>query len=379
MSRKVLLLSEGVLRDPATGGFYPGILEALKRMRQGNHILLVSNHSRPVWLTPDMPYIQFYGTASRQSGDIVAKIIADNKSKNIVKSEIIVLGAADADMQMASNATTLLVRPTWAKLEANMAKYGVEWKDPSTLPALIDYLDDTGPWFFVSPDPFLDIYCLTSAGTKYESNADYEKLANRMRWCLKDGQKELNSGLTLHLLSSIYATAGFSDAKRWGFYPSSNSSNDLSETMAEFTRHAGHLFKRRVKEPLFIRHKASVKRHLVGGDRMDATSQVTTIHLNPYYKGKLKGETVVVLDDFLTYGLSFGVAAAFLKKAGAKKVIGVAMGKFGGVARRYQIEIEGDPYAPVTIFKQGVSTALVGVSDPSVKLKMVKKFKSKIE
>jgi hypothetical protein len=111
MSRKVLLLFEGVLRDPATGGFYPGILEALKMMRQGNHILLVSNHSRPAWLTPDMPFIQYYGTASRQSGDIVAKIIADNKSKNIVKSEIIVLGAADADMQMASKALTPL--HTW--------------------------------------------------------------------------------------------------------------------------------------------------------------------------------------------------------------------------------------------------------------------------
>jgi hypothetical protein len=378
MSRKVLLLSEGVLRNPATGGFYPGILEALKMMRQGNHILLVSNHGRPTWLTSDMAYIQYYGTASRQSGDLVENIISDNKSKNIVKSEIIVIGAADADMQMASNSNTLLIRPAWAKLEANMAKYGVEWKDPSTLPALVDYLDDTGPWFFVSPDTFLNIYCLTSAGTKYETDADYEKLANRMRWCLKDGQVELKSGLTLHLLSSIYATSGFSEAKRWGFYPSSNSANDLSEVMAEFTRHAGHLFKRRVKEPLFIRHKPSVKRHLAGGNRTDATSQVTTLHLNPYYKGKLKGEMVVVLDDFLTYGLSFGVAAAFLKKAGAKKVIGIAMGKFGGVAQRYQIEIEGDPFSPAHTFQQGSSIALTGTSDKTVKLKVVKKFKSRI-
>lgn len=372
----MLLLSEGVIRDVTTRTFYPGILEALKLIHKSNHVLLVSNHAKPAWLTPEMNYIQYYRTTARQNGDVVPRIIADNKDKQIVKSEIIVLGVADADMHMASNSQTLLIRAAWAKLEANMAKYGVEWLDPATLPALVDYLDDTGPWFFTSPAPFLDIYCLTSAGTKYESDKAYERLATMMRWCLKDGQLALKSGLTLHLLSSIYATAGFSDATKWGFYPSSGSGNDMSEIMSDFTKQAGHIFKKRVTQPLFIRHKASLKRHLGGSDRTDATTQVTTIHLNPHYEGKLKGHVVVVLDDFLTYGLSFGVAAAFLKKAGARKVIGVAMGKFGNRGNRYDIEILSDPFKPITKFRQGAVTSLSGTTDATVKLKMLKKFKS---
>lgn len=104
----------------------------------------------------------------------------------------------------------------------------------------------------------------------------------------------------------------------------------------------------KVGEPLFIRHTPSIKRSAGGaGDREDPTDQIRSLHLNPFYKGKLGNRHVVVIDDCTTYGVSFAVSAAFLKKAGAKQVTCVALGKFGNRLRHQAITIDSNPYAPV--------------------------------
>jgi hypothetical protein len=77
--------------------------------------------------------------------------------------------------------------------------------------------------------------------------------------------------------------------------------------------------------------------------------------VNPFYKGKIIGRHVVVLDDCTTYGVSFGVAAAFLRKAGAAKVSCVALGKFGDQVRYYEIEIDDDPYGPISKGRYAIS------------------------
>lgn len=74
-----------------------------------------------------------------------------------------------------------------------------------------------------------------------------------------------------------------------------------------------------------------------------------TLHLNPFYreKGRLVGKHVITIDDFTTHGVSFDVAAALLRKAGAASMTGVAVGKFGNQLTHYDIEINSDPYAPI--------------------------------
>ena len=56
---------------------------------------------------------------------------------------------------------------------------------------------------------------------------------------------------------------------------------------------------------------------------------------------------MIVIDDCTTYGVSFGVAAAFLHKAGAASITGVALGKFGDRLAYHEIDISTDPFAPV--------------------------------
>lgn len=158
----------------------------------------------------------------------------------------------------------------------------------------------------------------------------------------------------------------------WGVYPSSCSDNDDTDVLCDFT-HRLRTTVSRVRyaqrgAPLFIRHTPSVKRSRSGGsvDRTDPTGQIVSLHLNPAYAGRISGKHVIVVDDCTTYGVSFGVAAAFLNKAGAASVTGVALGKFGNQLRLYDIELLSDPYAPVAVgaFHIHLNGAFAGTTNP---------------
>jgi hypothetical protein len=157
----------------------------------------------------------------------------------------------------------------------------------------------------------------------------------------------------------------------WGVFPSSSSNNNDTDVLSDFTHRLRttvskvRLAKR--GEPLFIRHTPSPKRSKGGGgDRTNPRQQIETLHLNPAYRKNVKGRNVVVIDDCATYGVSFGVAAALLRKAGANSVTGVALGKFGHQLRYYEIDINSDPFAPVPAGKYAVrvNRAFNGVENP---------------
>lgn len=146
----------------------------------------------------------------------------------------------------------------------------------------------------------------------------------------------------------------------WGVFPSSASDNSDSEVLSDFTHRLRTTVSKvrmaRKGEPLFVRHKPSTKRSSAGSrtDRLDPTEQIETIHLNPKYRGNLTGRNVIVVDDCTTHGVSFGVAAALLRKAGANSVTCIALGKFGRSLRDYQIDITSDPFQPLNLAKNAV-------------------------
>lgn len=92
---------------------------------------------------------------------------------------------------------------------------------------------------------------------------------------------------------------------------------------------------------MFFRYKPSTKRSSVGVgvDRLKPTEKIESIYLNPQYRHKIVNRNVIVIDDCTTHGVSFGVAAVFLRKAGAKSVTCITLGKFGRSLRGYRIEI----------------------------------------
>ena len=121
-------------------------------------------------------------------------------------------------------------------------------------------------------------------------------------------------------------------------------------------------------EPLFFRHQASSKRSSGGTiNRTDPSGQIPNDPSKPVLLsrwGDSAGSNVVVIDDCTTYGVSFGVAAAFLRAAGAASVTGVALGKFGSQLSYYEIDIKSDPFKPVLMsdFKMVKQAALTGLT-----------------
>lgn len=385
---KVLLMSTRVLWNEAANAPPLGIVDAVRATRAaGSLVVLVSNHAEPPWLQPHFgDTVRFWQRARRQDGTIVPEIIAENKARypDIRVSDFVVVGAVDEDMMMAVHGRVLLVRANWATpLGEKMQQYGVPFDQPAALPRVVDLLGDQQPWYFTYASPDFEAYALTNAGTYRETDPDIVALAADLREHLKFGDR-IAPGVLLHLLSSVYATDSIFGAEIWGYYPGSESQNDDTELMALLTRLVREPLNRRSAkrgQPLLVRHLPAQKRHLVGGDRADPTGQLVTLHLNPAYRGKIKGKVVAIVDDFLTYGCSFGVAAALLRAAGAKKVIAIAMGKFGHRAALYDIEVTGDPFAPLerTDFVSRGSRGLGGTHVDAAQKEFKRKFGRRIE
>ena len=376
MSRKVLIFSPAVLWSDDSNDFYKGIPDVLKKLtKQGAYAVIASNHREPDWFKEiEEERCSWIVVAGRQSGDWIPRLLKANASMDLLHSELVVLGASEVDMQMATNSKSLLVRCDWADGVEEMKQYGVGWESPETLPDLVKYLDDQVPWYFESSNAAYKVFALTDAGT-YGVDAETEAAANAIRSVLKNGRSDYRNRLVLHMMASIYKTEIFAKAGLFGYYPSSKSTNEGDEVMAGFCRFARENFKKRLKEPLFLRHKPAGSRHTQrGGDRENPSAQMESVHLNPFYRGKIMGKIVVVMDDYLTYGVSFGWARTLLLAAGAKSVICIALGRFGNQVREYTIDIgENDPFAPMKAVRH-TCRMMAGPLDSRAKLVMKEKF-----
>ncbi len=103
---------------------------------------------------------------------------------------------------------------------------------------------------------------------------------------------------------------------------------------------------------LFVRKKDAEDKSLVrwrhSQDRSvtlpTIKNEVGTLILNEKYKEKVQGRRVVVLDDFMTTGMSLEWAKALLLSAGAVEVVMVAVGKYPKPHSRYRFEGSINPY-----------------------------------
>ena len=379
---KLILLSSSVVWNPETKSIRTEVLDALKVANGSKvQINLVSIGPKPAWIEKTDGAVGFFGCEAmdRKSGRFIDRLIEHNRKADLKKSEILILGAKDADFYMAVNSQTLLVCAGWVPdLEAKLTSYGVRIDTPDSINLVLKLLRSKQPWYFQSDAQAQKTFALTNAGTIGVTDRPTLNAIEELKSCLKDGLQKRKSAFNVHLLSSLNVTDEFRKAKWWGWYPSSESSNSVMEDFATLARQT---FKKRTRGPIFIRHRPTQKRHTQrGGDRSDPSRQLETIHINPEYEGRLKGEAVVILDDYLTYGLSFGVANAMLRKAGATDVICVAMGKFGNRAHLYNIDISGDVFKPLSKNDSRLIRidSLPGEVEEKAQLQFVEKFATSI-
>lgn len=317
-----------------------------------NPVGLISNHAEPAWFagTFGNSGVQFLRSQGRQSGNIVAQ---NAKKFTLNPHDVLVLATKAEDVQMGKNGGAVLVAAGWST-DREVKALGIRVDNPQQLQEVIDLTAGwSGQWWFSADGARYKVRALADLSGYAVSNAQ-EVFGEKLTNTVKSGGSRLNALLAVTARSLL--TDGTISPKDllWAVFPSSTSNKGDHEVLSDFTHRLRTTVSRvqfaKRDEPLFIRHTASSKRSKGGGgDRSDPTEQILTIHLNSFYKksGRLKDKHVIVIDDCTTFGLSFGVAAAFLSKAGAASVTGVALGKFGNRMQYHEIDINSDPFAPV--------------------------------
>ncbi|MHC8404337.1 phosphoribosyltransferase [Pseudomonas sp. TMB3-21] len=332
---------------------------------------MASNRPKPAWFDAAFQgtKIIFIPTDARQNGNVIKEAATHLK---IQPYDVLVLAGKTEDMQMAKNGQAILIAAGWAT-DRTIQALGIKVSDGAELESIVGLTHGwTGHWWYKGEEPKYHARALADlSGYGRDITATQQNFARKLTATVKSGGTQLTA---LSLLASrsllIDGIYGVRDLL-WGVYPSSQVSvAGDNEVLSDFT----HRLRTTVSlarfakrdEPLFIRHAASEKRSLNrGADRSDPTDQITSMHLNPEYKSRLRGRNVIIVDDCTTHGLSFGVAAAFLRAGGAISVTGIALGKFGNTMKYFDIVINSDPFKPVKAnqFTSAPSRPFTGVND----------------
>lgn len=306
----------------------------------------------------------------RGSAELVNILI---KKLNCNYSDVIILGCKDHDVYTASNSKTLLLRADFAKPNNPVSiiyqkEYGVEINTPQSLMAFFKhYFLIKTPWFYkLEVDSITTLYALTEANT-YDKKIDYVKLCTDFRNCLKSGENQYLYPFTVYFLISTYMIfREMAGIKFWAIYPTST--GEVNADLEFFLKKARESYGGRPKAPIFLRHTISQKRHYKKSDERikdGCKSQFATIRLNPKFQGKLKGESVCVIDDFTTYGSSCETIRHLLKEAGVSKIIFIALGKFGHNYYKYNYKINGDVFNEYTAEEVKPYELIAGDKNPA--------------
>lgn len=326
------------------------VVKTLKSMSDDETVILVvSNKQEPDWFKNNFPEetVEFLQSRGRQNGKII-NIISDKLK--ISKHDIVVLGGSDDDVRMSKNGGAVLVSAGWVNNWT--PKYGISANHAINFKNIINLSTQwNGSYYFRGEEEWYNVWSLSNVSSFNKSNAQQEwskKIVN----IVKNGGDQLQALLTV--LARSMLMSGMADQKEliWGYYPSSASKNDDTDVLSDLTHRLRSVVSRvqyaKFETPLFIRHTPSTKRSIAKSvDRSDPSEQIETIHINPFYKKNIQGRNVVLLDDCSTYGVSFGVASALLKKAGAKSINCFSIGKFGNQLNYYEIDIHTDPFEPI--------------------------------
>lgn len=337
-----------------------------------NPVGLISNGAEPAWFAGTFggSGVQFVHNFGRQSGEIVAR---NAKMFNLNPHDVLVLATKREDVQMGKNGGAVLIAAGWST-DRDVTALGIRVDDAQQLQEVISLTAGwDGKWWFSGDQARYKVRALADLSGYGVTNAQ-EVFGGKLTNTVKNGGSRLNALLAVTARSLLSHGTIAADDLVWGVFPSSRSNMGDQEVLSDFTHRLRTTVSRvrfaKRDEPLFIRHTASSKRSRGGGgDRSDATEQIQTIHLNPFYRqsSRLVGKHVVVIDDCTTYGVSFGVAAAFLRKAGAASVTGVALGKFGNRLQYHEIDIHSNPFAPVVVggFQAAAPSEFLGASNPN--------------
>ena len=208
-----------------------------------------------------------------------------------------------------------------------------------------------------------DVICLSSANDYNLRNADTVDVIKAYRTVLKDGEQTWRLLFRYYLLAFMTNHRElFEHVEDWCILPSSKQSlqrdgrlivgSDVMEECKEIVR---YMFGGKKGSPIFRRAEAVQPNKFRAPATKNLPCAAATINYpslvldqnKDYDAKKLKGRVVCVLDDYTTSGNSFEAARSLLLAAGVKRVVMLALGKFGSKYNYETFAIKGDLFTTV--------------------------------
>jgi hypothetical protein len=361
---KLLLTSVDALVNSATGRSFPGIKKQLDyylSLDPGNRVVVMSVRSAGLQNIPKEYNPLLVPFRLRGSGVELLVFIAAKTGFSI--DQTIVLGSKDHDMYTAAHTNSILLTAVYSQSNNAGAvifikQYGVPLNNVASLGKFFErFYGLSQPWYFrVEVDPVTTLYALTNANTFGIKGTPEEELKRKFLDCLKNDNATHLVAFSSYFLVSCHLLEEFRDIDIWDIYPSS-SKERVNEDLLYFARMAAHSFKKTFpKHRLLIRKAPASKRHFKNPAlRVDhgCKEELETMIINPAYNGKLAGKSVAIIDDFTRFGTSCETARILLREAGVRKVVFIAMGKFGGDNQyhAYEYSIAGNIHTSVRATK----------------------------
>jgi hypothetical protein len=303
------------------GSTYDGVEELLDALHlEGDRIILLShNRTKLSSLLRRIEYAEFVNRRD------IRRFIENEESHLYI-----LVGSSDVDLQLAANKKLLLLNPLWSEVQEEKAiTYGLGVSSPEGLSRVLKILKNQRAWYYtLQVDDTTEVYALSRANYKgyVESETEVE-LVKAFERILKEGDKRYFKLLLTHFLGSIINNKDFKHIDIWAIMPSSGT--ELNEDMFLFKERARLIMGKKNSQPLFLRHTPIQKsRGLADKERMPCDRHFDTIVINPFYKNKLAGKSVCVLDDYLNNGTSFETLRNLLVHEGVKRIVFVSLGRF---------------------------------------------------
>lgn len=283
----------------------------------------------------------------KSRGDVSKKFIEDYEFKYGVKNkDIVMIGAVKEDVYITANNKLVLFQSFWKKVDEEIEKYGFKINSIDKLLKCISILSLNKEFMYdekISDNTTL--IAITDAKSYYAVSNEKEMI-NRYKGVLKYKRTLYQYAVYFHYTCTILNDERFKDVDYWMAMPSSSGKNEnYVYKMVENTR---YIMKNSRKKEMFIRHtpaeKSTSMEHF---DRIEqgCSRHFNTICLNPYYKNRLEGAKVCVLDDYTTNGTSFETIRNLLTEAGVSEIILVAIGTFQNPYIKSNYTFTGDIYS----------------------------------
>ena len=289
--------------------------------------------------------------------------------RNEPQFNYIMIGTSTSDMRIAAPKKMVLINPKWiSNIAPEVNKYGIPIYDIENLSNYVSIFERSANWFEeITVSQNAVVRALTSAKTYYSSYYKGEELdlINAFRALLKNGDNASAKNnisyfdvLYYYLSAMIAKDSNMHTIQDWAIFPSSGC--NLNPEMNAFKERVRYLMNGRKSDNIFIRHTAIEKSHLLSyEDRLSCDRHLSSIHINPVYRGKLSGRIVCVLDDYLTNGTSFETARNLLQHENVKFIYFIALGSFEKKYIKQDYLLKGDLYSQKYAYEKLESNEII--------------------